>query len=137
MIVRICFMILLLSSSLFADTTPVLQRTPVTFDSNIPTIQSVLGYDFGEQISRFTQMEKYLLALSAADPTRMKIQKIGESYEGRSLYYVIISSAENMSRLEDLRQANLRLSDPRNISRGEADAIIKNNPVFVCLSYAV
>jgi len=120
----------------FADSTPVLSRTGKTFDPAIPTVRSVLGYDFGEQITRHSAMEHYIHALAKSSP-KIKVQKIGESYEGRALYYLIISSPENMSRLEELRQANLKLADPRKTSSGEADDIIRKNPVFVCLSYSV
>ncbi|HSP07123.1 MAG TPA: M14 family zinc carboxypeptidase, partial [Acidobacteriota bacterium] len=126
----------LLPGWLFADETPVLQRTGKTFDPAIPTIRSVLGYDFGEQITRHSEMERYLNALAAASP-KIKVQQIGRTYEGRALYYVILSSAENMARLEELRQANLQLADPRSITPSQADAMISTHPVFVCLSYSV
>ncbi len=122
-------MFLLFPLLLSADSTPVLQRTGKQFDSSIPTIQSVLGYDFGEQITRHSDMEKYLQAL-AKSSSKIQVRKIGETYEHRSLYYVIVSSPENMTRLEDLRQANLKLSDPRSLNAGEASAIIANNPVL-------
>ncbi|MCI0413852.1 hypothetical protein L0222_13760 [bacterium] len=123
-------------STALADSTPVLNRTGKTFDPAIPTIRSVLGYDFGEQITRHSAMEQYMNALAKSSP-KIKVQKIGETYEGRALYYLIISSPENMSRLEELRQANLKLADPRKSSAGEANEIIQKNPVFVCLSYSV
>jgi hypothetical protein len=107
-----------------------------TFDPAIPTLQSVLGYDFGEQITRHSQMETYLNALAKAS-TQVKIETIGKTYEGRSLYYVILSSSENMARLEEYREANLRLADPRIISANDASQIIENNPVFVGLSYSI
>lgn len=127
---------LLIAGCVFADETPVLQRTGMTFDPAIPTIKSVLGYDFGEQITRHSAMEKYLNALAAATP-KVKLQQIGSTYEGRALYYVIVSSAENMARLEDIRQANLQLADPRAIPPSKAEAVIANNPLIVCLSYSV
>jgi hypothetical protein len=128
---------LLLSCVAFADETPVLKRLGKEVGGTMPTIQSVLGYDFGERITSHAQMEKYLNALASAAPDRMKIQKIGETYEGRALYYVLISSAQNMSKLDELRKANLRLADPRKIGASEADAIIDRNPVFTGLSYSV
>src|SRR6185436_12191019 len=108
------------SCHVFADSTPVLNRTGKTFDPSIPTLRSVLGYDFGEQITRHSSMERYIEAL-AKSSSKMKVQKIGETYEGRALYYLIISSPENMARLEELRQANLKLAEPRKISSDEAD----------------
>ena len=113
--ILVVLMFLLVPVLMSADSTPILQRTRKQFDPSIPTIQSVLGYDFGEQITRHSDMEKYLQAL-AKSSSKIQIRKIGETYEHRSLYYVIVSSAENMARLEDLRQTNLKLSDPRSRS---------------------
>lgn len=129
--------ICLVPAILIADETPVLQRTGKTFDPSIPTIQSVLGYDFGQNITRHAEMERYYQALVAAAPQQIKMEKIGETYEGRALYYVILSSAQNMSRLEDFRQNNLKLADPRKTPSSEADQIIQNDPVFVALTYSV
>ena len=120
-----------------ADETPVLKRTGQTFDSSIPTIHSVLGYDFGERITSHREMEIYLNALVQSSPTRTKLEKIGETWRGRALYYLFISAPENMSRFEELRQSNLMLSDPRKTSADQANAIIESNPVFVGLSYSV
>src|SRR6187431_623315 len=95
------------SCHVFADSTPVLNRTGKTFDPSIPTLRSVLGYDFGEQITRHSAMERYIETLAKSSP-KIKVQKIGETYERRSLYYLILSSPENMARLEELRAANVR-----------------------------
>ncbi len=133
---NVWIVLLLFSTLSLADETPVLSRTGKSFDPSIPTLQSVLGYDFGEQITRHRDMELYLNALAKAS-TQIKVETIGKTYEGRNLYYVILSSAENMARLEDLRQANLKLADPRLISISEAKQIIETNPVFVGLSYSV
>ena len=127
---------LLIAGCVFADDMPVLQRTGNSFDPAIPTFKSVVGYDFGEQLTRHSAMERYLNAIAAATP-KVKLQQIGSTYEGRALYYVIVSSAENMARLEDIRQANLQLADPRTLPPSKAEAIIANNPLIVCLSYSV
>jgi hypothetical protein len=123
--------------SLAADNTPVLTRTGKNFDASIPKIKAILGYDFGEAITRHSDMEKYIQALVSASSSRMKVQTIGKTFEGRSLYYVILSSADNMARLEDYRLANLQLAEPRTLSPSQAQTIIENHPVFVGLSYSV
>jgi hypothetical protein len=57
MSLRFVLIVLAICSSIsFADNTPVLQRTAKQFDSAIPTIESVLGYDYGERITRHTEM---------------------------------------------------------------------------------
>lgn len=87
-----------------------------TYDTAIPTQKSVLGYEPGERISTHANLLKYLEALSAAAPTRMKIFDYGKTWEGRRLVYAVIGSEDNMRRLDDIKASMKRLADPRRTS---------------------
>ena len=66
-------------------------------------------------------------------PQVMKLEKYGETNEGRELLLAIISSSENMSRLEEIRKNNLRLTGLlKDNCRADLSA-----PVIVWLSYNV
>ena len=41
----------------------------------------------------------------------VKVQKYGETNEGRDMIVAFISSAQNIQNLENIRQNNLRLAD--------------------------
>ena len=103
----------------------------------IPDSKSVLRYRWGDEISSHLQIERYLSALHIAAPDRTRLIQYGESYEGRSLNYLVISSQENIARLDELQADNLKLADPRNIDASSADATIENSPAFVWLAYCV
>ena len=103
----------------------------------IPDSKQVLRYRWGDEISNHRQIERYLHTLSKSAPDRSRLVQYGESYEGRSLNYLVISSPENIARLEQLQTDNLKLSDPRITDADSAAEIIKNAPAFVWLAYCV
>ncbi len=107
------------------------------YDPAIPSFQDVLGYAPGERITWHKDVLKYFEALQAAAPGRVVIQEYAKSWEGRSLIYVAIASAENIARMDEIKASMQRLSDPRTISEGDADNLIRDLPGVVWLSYAV
>src|SRR5438067_1658140 len=84
-----------------------------TYDSKIPTLHHVLGHEPGDKVSSHAGLVKYMEALAAAAPTRMKVFEYGESWEGRKLIYAAIGSEPNMRRLPEIKSAIQRLADPR------------------------
>ena len=43
----------------------------------------------------------------------------GKTYEGRTLYYLVIANPAHRQRREEIRAANLQLADPRKPAHGE------------------
>jgi hypothetical protein len=83
------------------------------YDPSIPTQKQVLGYEPGERISSHANLLKYLEALAAAAPARMKIFDYAKTWENRRLVYAVIGSEANMRRIEDIKGSMKRLADPR------------------------
>ena len=75
------------------------------YRDNVPRPSSILGYEPGEFHTNHGNMERVLLAIAAAAPDRVRIVDYGKSVEGRTLRLVIISSPENMARLDEIRAA--------------------------------
>ncbi|HYT87256.1 MAG TPA: M14 family zinc carboxypeptidase [Gemmataceae bacterium] len=111
---------------------PELQRDP-----KIPTMKQVVGHAWGEDVSSYSEIERYLRALVAAAPTRARLEVYGKTYEGRPLHLLILSSPENLKALDELRKDNLRLADPRRTTPEEADALAARAPAVVWLAYCV
>ncbi len=107
------------------------------YDPAIPTVESVLGHASGKRITWHRDTIRYFEALAAAAPDRITLHRYAESWEGRELIYAVISSPENMARIEDIKANMQRLSDPRKTTRAAADAIIANQPAVTWLSYGV
>lgn len=103
----------------------------------IPSPKQVLGYELGDKYTSHAGIERYLFALRDAAKDRMQIFSYGETYEGRKLYLAVVSSPDNLSRLEEIRSDIRRLADPRTITAGESERIIQSSPALVWLSYGV
>ena len=107
------------------------------YDSAIPTFKTVLGYEPGERITWHADAVRYFEALAEAAPDRISVAPYAKSWEGRDLIYVVVSSAENMTRIDEIKSNMQRLADPRKTTRAEAQDIIKNQPAVTWLSYGV
>ncbi len=108
-----------------------------SYDPAVPTPKKVLGYDFGDRISSHANIVKYLQALAAAEPNRMKMFDYGKTWEGRELVYAVIGSEANIKRLPDIRAAMQRLHDPRKTSEAEAKKLMAGLPALIWLAYGV
>ena len=107
------------------------------YDSSVPTVEEVLGYATGERITWHRDAIRYFRALEAAEPDRVRVVPYASSWEGRELIYVIVTSAENMARIDDVKAGMQRLADPRQTSSDDAASIIANQPAVTWLSYGV
>ena len=91
-----------------------------------------LGYSLGSKFTPYYKIVNYFNQAAAAMPQMMKLQKYGETNEGRDLLLAFISTPENMARLDEIQKNNLRLT---GILKDKAADI--NSPVIVWLSYNV
>ena len=118
MIVRLLSVILLfVSNALFAQL-----KSPDEF----------LGYQLGSKFTPHYKIVNYFNLAAAAMPAMMKLEKYGETNEGRELLLAIVSSAENMAKLDDIRKNNLRLTGILKDKPADITA-----PAIVWLSYNV
>ena len=106
--------------------------TGVTNAQTIISPDAFLGYQLGSNFTAHHKLVAYFEASSKASPSTMKLEKYGETNEGRPLIIGVISSPENIAALEDIRKNNLRLTGLLNDKPGNANA-----PAIVWLSYNV
>ncbi len=107
------------------------------YDPSIPSVEDVLGYRTGERITWHKDAVRYFEALEEAAPDRVSVDRYANTWEGRELIYVVVTSAENMARIDAVKEGMQRLADPRVTTRAEAEAIIANQPAVTWLSYGV
>ncbi len=91
-----------------------------------------LGYELGAKFTPHSKIVSYFNHAAASMPQMMKLEKYGETNEGRPLLLAYISSPENFSRLEEIRKNNLRLTGLLSDKPGDI-----NGPAIVWLSYNV
>ena len=136
------FCLLLLSFSLFAQRTELIpKRFPlleegIGYDSQLQSPAQFLGYELGQQFTIYADIEAYLKYL-ADKSDKLVLRPYGQTYEGRKLYSLVISSPENLSQLETLRQQHLRLVDLAVENPQQAKQMADKQPIFVSLSYNI
>jgi hypothetical protein len=94
------------------------------YDPSIPTLKQITGHAWGEKITMHHEMERYARALEQSSGGRLKAIKYGETWEGKALYYFVIGSAQNLSRIDTIKTGIQRLADPRHLSTVEAGGLI-------------
>ncbi len=107
------------------------------YDPAVPTFQSVLGYQPGGRIAPHSDIVRYFEALAAAAPDRVKLFDYGKTWEGRRLFFAVVSSPENLRRLDEIRAGVRKLTDPRITSPAEAGQLIESLPAVIMLAYGV
>ena len=70
-----------------------------------------LGYELGTQFTRHHRVVDYYEYLAEAASDRVRLQEYGKTNEGRPLFLAYISSAENSSKLEEIRQEHLATTE--------------------------
>lgn len=99
------------------------------YDASIPKPKDVLGFEVGEWHVRHDQLVQYMMAL-AGSSDRVSLQEIGRTHEHRPLLNLIISSKENMNRIDALRKAHVAAA----LGQAEGDV---NLPLVVYLGYSI
>jgi len=107
------------------------------YSDAVPSPEEILGYRLGDRPARYNEIVSYIKTV-AGKSDRALLETHGSTYEGRQLYHLIISSPENLSRIDEIRANIGRLADPRKIkSKSESDRIIKSEPAVAWMSYAI
>jgi hypothetical protein len=121
-----------------AETADIQSLAPGTkYDPRIPTPASVIGHDFGEEISSPDEIAAYLRALNAAAPTRTALVEYARSWEGRPMHALIIGAPERLGRMAALKADLRKLGDPRGLTPAEADRLVNELPAVVALLHGV
>ena len=107
------------------------------FRNNIPRPEAILGYDVGNWHTQYASQERVLLAIANAAPDRVRVEEIGVTPEKRTMRVYIVSSPQNISRLDAIRGDLARIADPRSSTQSEIDAIVARTPAVVMLSGSV
>ena len=100
------------------------------FGQQIQSPSEFLGYPLGSKFTPHHKVIEYFKDVSSASKN-VKLQDYGKTYEGRPLFVTFISAERHISKLEEIRNNNLRLS---GINKGEGS---KETPAIVWLSYNV
>jgi len=104
------------------------------YAQNVPSPQQFLGYKVGTRFTPHYKILNYFKAVADAAPNMVKIEKYGETYEGRDLEVAFIALPENLQKLDAIRVNNLRLA---GTARDKMAPVTDGAPAIVWLSYNV
>ncbi|WP_344768204.1 M14 family metallopeptidase [Pedobacter ginsengiterrae] len=91
-----------------------------------------LGYELGAHFTPHHKVAEYFKQAAAASPKNIKLIEYGKTNEGRPLLAAVISSPENINKIEQIRANNLSLAT------GKSNGVdLANQPAIVWLSYNV
>jgi hypothetical protein len=104
----------------------------------IPTPESVLGFQPGAdfELATYEESLEYFRRLDDASES-LELVEIGRTSENRPFYLALISSPENLSRVDRYREISWRLAHPEGLSDDEAMALAEEGKAVVHIDGAV
>jgi len=102
----------------------------VSFAQDLLSPDQKLGYALGDKFTFHHQVVDYFKYLSE-NSDKLILKKYGETYEGRPLYYAVISSVDNIEQLDEIQRKNLAQTG----LKGDLGATL--NKAVVWLSYNI
>lgn len=100
-----------------------------SYNSSIPTPESVIGHQVGEWHITHDKLVQYMYALAAASD-RVTIENRGTTFEGRPLLLLTISSAANHQRIDDIRSAHIAATESNSANTA-------NRPIVVYQGFSI
>src|SRR5215471_2470308 len=95
-----------------------------TDDKNVPPPETSLGFKIGEdrKLARWDQFLAYFGELAKASD-RIKLDTLGKTTLGRPFVVATISSPENLKRLDEFKEIQRKLADPRLLASASESVI--------------
>ncbi len=104
------------------------------FSQDLQSPAQFLGYAVGSRYTRHHRVVEYFKSVAQAKPDMVKLEKYGETNEGRELLITIIASPENLKRIDAIRKNNLAMA---GISKEKSAENLADAPAIIWLSYNV
>ena len=95
------------------------------YNQNIQSPEEFLGYEIGFEHTRHDLIIAYLNYLSNVSE-KAELIKYGESHEGRDLIMLTVSSIENLSNIEKIKEEHLNYTIPKSNLK-----VNKNLPIII------
>ncbi|WP_417449270.1 M14 family zinc carboxypeptidase [Kordiimonas sp.] len=103
----------------------------VDYNQAIVKPAEVFGHDIGDQPVRHDLMVSYMREVVEQSP-RMTVETIGYTHERRPILFITVSSAENLARIDEIRENHVKRSNPDTAEEASDDL-----PVITWLNYGV
>src|SRR5579872_2992330 len=110
----------------------LLVAAPLVPAQKITTPKDFLGFNLGDDymMASYTQLEQYWKKI-ASECNRCKLVDIGPTEEGRRQYMMIISSPENMKKLDNYKEISGKLARAEGLTDEQAHALAREGKAVV------
>jgi hypothetical protein len=100
--------------------------------NGLPTPESVLGFRPGAdyKLATYEQSLDYFRKVAAATK-HVKLVEAGTTTQGRPMSFALVSSPENLSRIDRYREIARRLAHPQGLTDAEAHRLARDGKAFV------
>lgn len=122
---KLLVMLCLLSMTITAqniDLSYYLPQENISYNPNVPTPKSVLGYEVGAWHVSHDKLVEYMRAVAKAS-NRVTIEDRGTTYEGRPLVLLTITSEKNQQNIENIRKNHIDATNS-SVSRTDAPIVV-------------
>ncbi len=126
---KLLFVLFFCSTTLFAQDYFFKKYQP--FNENVPSPEEFLGYGIGEHHTRHDLIVAYLQKLAEVSD-RASLYQYGKTHEDRKLVMLTVTSAENLTNLDNIKEQHLQFVDPSSNATNYGEV-----PIFINLGYNV
>ncbi|MCD6154922.1 MAG: M14 family zinc carboxypeptidase [archaeon GB-1867-097] len=104
----------------------------------ITSPEEFFGFKMGSdrKIARWDRIVEYFQLLQKQS-SKIKVVNMGETTMGNPFLLVIISSEKNIKKLDELKEINAKISDPRGIDEEEIKDLIKRGKAVICIANSI
>ncbi|MCF7560458.1 zinc carboxypeptidase [Sabulilitoribacter multivorans] len=103
----------------------------VTYNPEIPTPESIIGHNVGEWHVTHDKLVNYMTTLSKVSD-RINIENRGETFEGRPILLLTVTSPENHANIENIRLNHLKL-----VETGSNSLNVDSMPIVVYQGFSI
>ncbi|MGK7313367.1 MAG: M14 family zinc carboxypeptidase [Candidatus Longimicrobiales bacterium M2_2A_002] len=107
-------------------------------DAAIPSPEEHFGHAMGAEgrLADWSELAAYYRLVDGRSD-RVMVRELGSSTLGNPFYVIFVSSPDNLARLDELRELNAVLADPRGHTDAEVERAIREGRAVVAQSYAL
>jgi len=98
----------------------------------VPTPESVFGFRPGAdyKLATYEQSLDYFRKVAGATKY-VKLVEAGTTSQGRPMYFALVSTPDNLARLDHYREIARRLAHPQDLTDAEARKLARDGRAFV------
>jgi len=103
----------------------------------IPSPEEFFGFKLGtdKKLARWDKIVEYFWLLDKL-PT-VQVEELGKSTEGNPFLLAVISSEKNLSNLERIKEINLKLAHPADLTPSEVDGLVTEGKSVVSITCSI